>query len=208
MSPEEARLCVERGMELATRLKKEGYHIIGTGDMGIGNTTPSTAIASAVTGQRPSDITGRGTGIDDLTLKIKINAIERGLAINRPDPADGLHVLSTVGGFEIGGIAGLILGCAANRTPVVVDGVISTAAALVAFLLNRNARDYMFVAHKSEEKAQAAMLEFMGLRPMMDFSMRLGEGTGCALAMPIIEAAVKVHGNMATFEEAGVSKGK
>jgi nicotinate-nucleotide--dimethylbenzimidazole phosphoribosyltransferase len=207
MSLDEARSCVEKGMALAARLKKEGYHIIGTGDMGIGNTTPSTAIAAAVTGRKVPDITGRGTGIDDRTLAQKIRAIEKGLLVNKPDKKDGLQVLAAVGGFEIGGLAGLLLGCAAARTPAVVDGVISTAAALVAFLLDKNVRDYLFVAHKSEEKAQAAMLEFMGLKPMMDFSMRLGEGTGCALAMPIIEAAVKVHGGMATFEEAGVSRG-
>lgn len=207
MTREEARRSLENGILLAGRLKKEGCQLAGTGDMGIGNTTPSTAIASVVTGVSAAEIAGRGTGIDDKTLERKIKAIEKGISINKPDPRDGLSVLSAVGGFEIGGIAGFILGCAASRIPVAVDGVISTAGAAIAFLLDPLVKDYMFAAHLSVEKAQKAMLDFLGLAPILDFNMRLGEGTGCALAMPIIEAAVKVHGQMATFEEAGVSKG-
>ena len=178
---------------------------MGTGEMGIANTTPSSAIAAVLTGRSVSDLTGRGTGIDDKSLKNKIRVIEDSIAVNRPDPKDTIDVLSKVGGAEIGGIAGLIIGAAAMRIPVVIDGFISTAGALIAHSLEPNTKDYMFAAHNSVEKGHKAMLERIGLKPILDLDMRLGEGTGAALAMLVIEAGLKIYKEMATFGEAGVS---
>ncbi len=181
--------------------------MIGTGDMGIGNTTPSTAIAALVSGRPTAELAGRGTGIDDAKLARKISVIDEAISVNRPDKTDGVDVVSRIGGFEIGGLAGVILGAAEARVPVVIDGVISTAAAVIAWLIEPRLPDFMFAAHRSVERAQEAMLGLMGLEPILDLQMRLGEGTGAALAMPLIEAGVKVIREMATFEEAGVSKG-
>jgi len=205
MSRVEAIRCLEAGISVAHRLADSGVRMIGTGDMGIANTTPSTAIASAVTGLAPSRLAGRGTGVDEAGLARKIKVLEDALAVNRPDPRDGLDLLSKIGGFEIGGLAGLVLGAAERRIPVTVDGVISAAAALIAFLLEPLTADYMFAAHRSVEPAQAEMFRLMGLEPILDLGMRLGEGTGCALAMPIIEAGARVVREMASFDEAGVS---
>jgi nicotinate-nucleotide--dimethylbenzimidazole phosphoribosyltransferase len=207
MSRGEALTCLRRGVSLARELSTAGIRMLGTGDMGIGNTTPSTAIAACVTGRPVSELAGRGTGIDDERLSRKIAVIEKALSANRPDPVDGVDVLAKVGGFEIGGLAGLILGAAERRIPVVIDGVISTAAAIVAWLVEPRLSGFMFAAHRSVERAQDAMLGRMGLEPILDLQMRLGEGTGAALAMPVIEAGAKVIREMATFEEAGVSKG-
>ena len=179
--------------------------MIGTGDMGIGNTTPSAAIASVITGRPASALAGRGTGIDDAGLTRKARVIEESIAARAPDPRDPIDILSKVGGFEIGGIAGLILGAAESRVPVVIDGVISTAGAVLAWMIEPRLADFMFAAHRSVEPAHMAMLSLLGLSPILDLEMRLGEGTGCALAMPIIEAGVKVIHEMATFAEAGVS---
>lgn len=173
--------------------------------MGIGNTSPSTAIACAVTGVPVPLATGRGAGLTDEMLRKKISVIERGLALNKPDPRDGLDVLSKVGGFEIGGIAGAILGAAALRIPVVVDGFIATAGAVIAALLCPLAREYMIFSHKSVEIGHEHMLEFLGADPLLDLGLRLGEGTGAALAMSILEASAKILAEMATFESAGVS---
>ena len=192
---------------MARRLAAEGVRMIGTGDMGIGNTTPSTAIAAVATGVPAAELTGRGTGIDDARLTHKILVIEESIAANHPDPKDPLDILSKLGGFEIGGITGLVLGAAESRIPVVIDGVISTAAAMIAWMIEPRLTEYMFAAHRSVEQAQSAMLVRMGLDPILDLGMRLGEGTGCALAMPIIEAGAKVIKEMATFAEAGVSTG-
>jgi nicotinate-nucleotide--dimethylbenzimidazole phosphoribosyltransferase len=192
---------------IARTLAADGIRMLGTGDMGIGNTTPSTAIAAVATGRKVADLTGRGTGIDDKRLALKTRVIEDSIRINRPDPKDPVDLLSRIGGFEIGGIAGLILGAAESRVPVVIDGVISVAGAMIAWLLEPRLTEFMFAAHKSVEPAQSAMLSRMGLEPILDLGMRLGEGTGCALAMPIIEAGVKVIREMATFAEAGVSTG-
>jgi len=205
MSPEQAVLCVRRGAEVARRLADEGVAMIGTGDMGIGNTTPSAAIAVVVTGRAASELTGRGTGVDDAGLARKTRVIEQSISERAPSPRDAVDILSKIGGFEIGGIAGLVLGAAERRLPVVIDGVISTAGAVLAWLLEPRVRDYLFAAHRSVEPAHEAMLALLGLKPILDLGMRLGEGTGCALAMPIIEAGVKVIREMATFEEAGVS---
>jgi nicotinate-nucleotide--dimethylbenzimidazole phosphoribosyltransferase len=205
MTRGDAVSCIEKGIAIARSMVGSGVRMIGTGDMGIGNTTPSTAIAALVTGTSVSSIVGHGTGIDDTRMALKVRVIEQSLSVNGPDRSDPIDVLSKVGGFEIGGIAGLVLGAAEKRVPVVIDGVISTAGALLAWMVEPRISDYLFAAHRSVEKAQSAMLELMGLEPILDLGMRLGEGTGCALAMPIIEAGVKVIREMATFEEAGVS---
>jgi nicotinate-nucleotide--dimethylbenzimidazole phosphoribosyltransferase len=205
MSREQALTSIRRGAEVARRLADEGARMIGTGDMGIGNTTPSAAIAVLTTGHPASSLTGRGTGVDDDGLLRKRRVIQQSIAERAPDPNDAVDILRKIGGFEIGGIAGLVLGAAERRLPVVIDGVISTAGAVLAWLLQPRVRDYLFAAHRSVEPAHEAMLTLLDLRPVLDLGMRLGEGTGCALAMPIIEAGVKVIREMATFAEAGVS---
>ncbi len=205
MSRQQAENCIMVGIELANEYAKKGYNIFGTGDMGIGNTTPSSAIASLLAGSCVSDVTGRGTGISDESLKRKIETIEAGIKLNNPDPTDAIDILSKVGGAEIGGIAGVVLGGASNRIPVVIDGFISTAGALIAYSIEPKVGDYIFASHNSVEKGHTIMLEKMGLKPILNLDLRLGEGTGAALAMLIIEAAVKIYKEMATFSQAGVS---
>ncbi len=205
MTRAEAVRCIESGIELAIGYAKKGYKLFGTGDMGIGNTTPSSAIASVITRTPVSEVTGKGTGISDEALVRKTRVIEDAIRLNQPDPEDALDVLSKVGGAEIGGIAGLILGAASCRIPVVVDGFISTAGALIAYTVEPAVRDYIFAAHNSVEKGHRVMLEKMGLTPILDLGLRLGEGTGTALAMLMIEAGLKIYKEMATFQEAGVS---
>jgi nicotinate-nucleotide--dimethylbenzimidazole phosphoribosyltransferase len=207
MSRADAIRSLEVGMEMAALCRKQGVDLVGTGDMGIGNTTPSAAIAACLTGRPVAEVTHRGTGIDDAALVNKIRVIEAGLARNAPDSRDPVDVLAKVGGFEIGGIAGLVLGCAAFGIPVVVDGFISTAGALIASDLHPNVRDYVFAAHKSVEVGHGAMLEKIGQRPILDLDMRLGEGTGGALAMGLIEAALRALREVKTFDAAGVSPG-
>jgi nicotinate-nucleotide--dimethylbenzimidazole phosphoribosyltransferase len=202
----QALRCVEVGIALAGEAADRGCGLLGTGEMGIGNTTPSSAIAAVLCGRPAAEVTGRGTGITDEVLGRKIAVIERAIAHNRPDPADPIDVLAKVGGAEIGGIAGLVLGAAARRVPVVVDGFISTAGALLAARLAPAATGYLFAAHASVERGHRALLEALGLRPILDLEMRLGEGTGAALAMTVIAAALKVYREMATFGEAGVSE--
>jgi nicotinate-nucleotide--dimethylbenzimidazole phosphoribosyltransferase len=205
MTRDEAVKCIESGIELAKGYAKKGYKIFGTGDMGIGNTTPSSAIASVITRTPVSEVTGKGTGISDEALLRKIRVIEDAIRLNNPDPGDAVDVLSKVGGAEIGGIAGLILGAASSRIPVVVDGFISTAGALIAYTVQPAVKDYIFAAHNSVERGHRVMLEKMGLTPILDLGLRLGEGTGAALAMLMIEAGLKIYKEMATFQEAGVS---
>jgi nicotinate-nucleotide--dimethylbenzimidazole phosphoribosyltransferase len=205
MTRQEAMQSIRAGVGLAEEFARKGYGMFGTGDMGIGNTTPSSAIAAVLTGKAVSEVTGKGTGISDESLKKKTGVIERGIALNRPDPTDPLDVLAKVGGAEIGGIAGLVLGAAAKRIPVVIDGFISTAGALIAYCLEPKTKDYIFAAHNSVEIGHKAMLEKMGLRPILDLDLRLGEGTGAALAMLMIEAGMKIYKEMATFGDAGVS---
>jgi nicotinate-nucleotide--dimethylbenzimidazole phosphoribosyltransferase len=173
--------------------------------MGIGNTTPSTAIVSAITSTPVAEVTGRGTGLDDDQLNHKIGVIEKALQVNKPDPQDGLDVLAKVGGFEIGGIAGMILGAAALRKPILVDGFISTAGALIAHSLAPSCKDYIIASHRSVEQGHRVMHSHLGCEPLLDLNLRLGEGTGGALAMNIVEAAQRVLCDMATFEEAMVS---
>lgn len=206
MTREEAIRAVETGIDLAREYAGRGYTLFGTGDMGIGNTTPSSAIASVMTATPVAEVTGYGTGITEEELAHKIRVIEDAISVNRPDPSDPVGVLAAVGGAEIGGIAGLILGAASLKIPVVVDGLISTAGAIIAYGINRDAGGYMFAAHNSVEQGHAIMLETMGLVPILDLGLRLGEGTGAALAMPLIEAGCKIYREMATFEEAGVDE--
>ncbi|NJD92278.1 MAG: nicotinate-nucleotide--dimethylbenzimidazole phosphoribosyltransferase [Geobacter sp.] len=206
MSREEAIAAVEAGIALALEAKADGITMLGTGDMGIGNTTPSSAIIAAFSGRSVRELTHRGTGINDAALEKKISAIESGLAVNQPDPADPLDVLAKVGGFEIAGIAGLVLGAAAAGIPVVVDGFISTAGALIASELHPSAKEYIFAAHKSVEIGHSCMLERIGTEAILDLQLRLGEGTGAALSMTLIEAGVKVLTEMASFADAGVSE--
>src|SRR5512139_2495974 len=205
MSRQEAERSIETGIRLAEEYAERGYKIMGTGEMGIANTTPSSAIAAVLTGRSVTDLTGRGTGINDEALNNKIRVIEDSISVNKPDPNDPVDVLSKVGGAEIGGIAGLIIGAAAMKIPVVIDGFISTAGALIAHSLEPRTKDYMFAAHTSVEKGHKAMLERIGLKPILDLDMRLGEGTGATLAMLLIEAGLKIYKEMATFGEAGVS---
>ncbi len=205
MSRQQAEQCIQVGIDLARQYAEKGYRIFGTGDMGIGNTTPSSAIASVLTGTPVRDVTGKGTGITDESLRRKITLIEGCIVKNKPDPKDPIDVLAKVGGAEIGGIAGLILGAASERIPVVVDGFISTAGAMIAYVLEPKTADYLFAGHSSVEIGQKAMLGKMGLVPILDLNLRLGEGTGAALAMMIIEAGTRIYREMATFGEAGVS---
>jgi nicotinate-nucleotide--dimethylbenzimidazole phosphoribosyltransferase len=207
MTLEEAVAAIEVGIELANQAKLEGVSMVGTGEMGIGNTSPSSAIIAAFAGCGVREVTHRGTGINDAALEHKIAVIEAGLALNRPNPEDPLDVLAKVGGLEIAGIAGLVLGAAANRMPVVVDGFISTAGALIASELHPSVRDYIFAAHASVEIGHRMMLERIGVAPVLDLQLRLGEGTGAALAMGLMDASLKVLNEMATFAEAGVSEG-
>lgn len=204
MSREEAVRAIEAGIEVVN-LYADRYDLFGTGDMGIANTTPSSAIVAALTRRSAQEVTGRGTGLDDQQLSAKVTVIDAALALNRPDPEDGLDVLAKVGGFEIGGIAGVILAAAALRKPVVVDGFISTAGALIAQSLAPASREFIIAAHRSVEQGHRIMQEHLGLSPLLDLNMRLGEGTGAALAMPIVEAAARVLTEVATFAEAAVS---
>lgn len=208
MTGEETLAAVKVGIDLACQAKAEEVAMVGTGEMGIGNTTPSSAIIAAISGKSVKAVTHRGTGINDASLENKVRVIEAGLAANRPDPNDPLDVLAKVGGLEIAGIAGLVIGCAASRLPVVVDGFISTAGALIASELHPHVREYIFAAHQSVEIGHQFMLDHIGADPILDLKLRLGEGTGAALAMGLIEAGVKILKEMATFAEAGVAEGE
>ena len=205
MTGQEAETSVLTGFQLATELFDDGVEILGTGDMGIANTTPSAAIGCVMTGIPPEEMVGRGTGVDDQGLRIKQAAVAKGIEVNQPDPDDGLDVLAKVGGFEIGGIAGCILAAAFHGHPVVVDGFISTAGALIARSLSPMVTEYLFAGHCSEEPGHKAMLKHLGITPILDLGMRLGEGTGGALDMSIMEGAVCVFNEVLTFEEAGVA---
>jgi len=204
MSREEAIRSLEAGIDVVA-MHGDRFDVFATGDMGIANTTPSSAIAALLTGHSAIDVTGRGTGLDDQQLAAKVRVIEASLALNQPDPSDGLDVLAKVGGFEIGGIAGVILGAAARRKPVVIDGFISTAGALIAQRLAPESIQYVIAAHRSVEPGHRLMQEALGLSPLLDLDLRLGEGTGAALALPIVEAAAKVLIEVATFAEAAVA---
>ena len=205
MSREQAVQCVTVGVNLAVEAAEAGADLIGTGDMGIGNTTPSSAIVAAITGRSPEDTTGSGTGRTPGELAHKVVVVHKALEVNAPDPEDGLDVLAKVGGFEIGVLAGVVLGGAMMRRVLVLDGFISGAAALIACLLSPLVRDYMIASHSSAEKGHSTVLSHLKLRPLLDLDMRLGEGTGAVLAMNVIESAAACLAEMATFDEAGVS---
>jgi nicotinate-nucleotide--dimethylbenzimidazole phosphoribosyltransferase len=205
MSLEQTIKAMEVGIELAKNAAQEKITLIGTGDMGIGNTTPSSALFAALLPCAVEDITGRGTGIDDAILLKKIKVIKKALDVNRHSLSTPLETLAALGGLEIAGICGLILGAASCRIPVVVDGFISSAGALLACNLCKDVKDYLFFSHRSNEKGHAAFFKLFGVEPILDLGMRLGEGTGAALAIPIIEASIKVYNEMATFSSAHVS---
>lgn len=205
MSHAMAKRSLESGIEVANDLGSR-FDIFGTGDMGIGNTTPSTAIAAVLTGKDVASLTGRGTGLDDEQLANKVSVVERAIAINNPDPKHGIDVLAKVGGFEIGGIAGLILGAAAQSKPVIVDGFISTAGAMIAHSIEPFVRDYIIFSHRSVEQGHVAMQNHLGCdKPLLDLNFRLGEGTGGAVAMNLVEASVAILTKVLTFEEAAVA---
>lgn len=206
MSRAQAEQAILAGAEVVETEIAYGLDLLATGDMGIGNTTPSAAIAAVLTGRDPAGIVGRGTGVDDAGLERKITAVRAAIAANDPDPADGLDVLAKVGGFEIGGLAGAILAAAAHRKPIVVDGFISTAAAMIAVTLCPVVREYLIAGHCSEEQGHGLMLHWLGLKPLLDLNLRLGEGTGAVLAMQLVEAGCRTLAEMATFGEAGVSE--
>jgi nicotinate-nucleotide--dimethylbenzimidazole phosphoribosyltransferase len=205
MSREQAIRSLEAGIEIVNRLvDEEGMDLLGTGDMGIGNTTPSSAIIAAFSGLPVETVTGRGTGIDNAMLANKVAVIEKGLALHRPEPADALDVLAKVGGFEIGGLAGLVVGAAARGIPVICDGLISTAGALIACELAPASKDYLFASHNSVEIGHRCMLERMGLKPLLNLDFRLGEGTGAAVAMLLLDAATRILAEIKTFAEVGI----
>ncbi len=205
MTRAEAEAAINVGIEVVTDQVHQGINLIATGDMGIGNTTPSSAITALYSGLPVKDVVGRGTGVDDAGLVRKIQAIESALALHNPDPEDAMDVLCKIGGLEIAGIAGVIIGAAANHVPVVVDGFISTAAALIAARLVPGVQPYMIGAHQSVEIGHQTLLKLLQLRPLLNLNLRLGEGTGAALAFHLIDAAAAILNEMATFASAGVS---
>jgi nicotinate-nucleotide--dimethylbenzimidazole phosphoribosyltransferase len=206
MSEQEALQAIHAGIELVEELITQGYTLFATGDMGIGNTTASSALLAVLTGEAVNVTVGRGTGIDDERLRHKQAVIERAIAVNQPDKDKPLDVLAKVGGLEIAGLTGVILGAALHRCPVVIDGFISSAAALVASRIAPLSVSYMIASHQSQEQGHERLLRAVGLSPMLQMDMRLGEGTGALLAFPIIEAAIKIMKEMATFASAGVSQ--
>ncbi len=207
MTEDEAIKSIEAGIELVEEeFKQNSIDIIGTGEMGIGNTTPASAITAIVTGKDVEEVTGRGTGISAEQWKHKVEVIKKAIEINRPDPENGLDVLAKVGGFEIGAMAGIMITGASNRIPVVIDGFISGAAALIACTIAPLTRDYLIASHCSAEAGHKTIFERLNQRPLLNLDLRLGEGTGAALAMVLIEAASRIMSQMATFSEAGVSE--
>ena len=205
MTREEAILSIEAGIEIVNELEDQApVDLLGTGDMGIGNTTPSSAIIAAFSGIEVEKLTGRGTGIDDQALKNKIAVIKKGLSLHQPDPDDPIDVLSKVGGLEIGGLAGLVLGAAARGIPVICDGLISTAGALIACELSPAAKNYLFASHKSVEIGHRFMHKRLGIEPLIDLKFRLGEGTGAAVCMELLDLSTRILADIKTFEEVGI----
>lgn len=205
MTREQAVAAIDTGIELATELCADGVTLIGLGDMGIANSTAASALTAAFTGAAPEVVTGRGTGIDDDGWQRKVAAIHRALAVNHPVADDPLDALSKVGGFEIAGLVGVTLGAAAQRVPVLLDGFITSIAALAAVRLVPAAADYLIASHRSVEVGHRGILDALALDPLFDLSLRLGEGSGAALAMPLVDAALRILHEMATFADAGVS---
>jgi nicotinate-nucleotide--dimethylbenzimidazole phosphoribosyltransferase len=205
MSREEAIRSIETGIDVFQNELERGLDIVGVGDMGIGNTTPSSAITAAIIGEPVEKVTGRGTGVDNRTFENKIKVIEKAIKLNNPDPKDPIDVLTKIGGFEIGGMTGIYLAGAANRIPVVVDGFISGAAALLAYELEPKVKDYLIASHCSVEIGHEILLDGIGINPLLHLNLRLGEGTGAALGINLVEAGCRILSEMATFADAGVS---
>jgi nicotinate-nucleotide--dimethylbenzimidazole phosphoribosyltransferase len=205
MTEEQARQAIQAGLAVIQAEVQQGLDVLAVGDMGIGNTTASAATVAALTGLSPESVTGRGTGIDDQGLRHKIGVIAEALAINQPNPQQPLEVLAKVGGFEIAGLVGVILGAAACRMAVLIDGFISSTAAMLAAAFNPAVKPYLLATHQSVEIGHRVILEHLGLQPLFDLGLRLGEGSGAALAFHLLEAAVRILNDMATFAEAGVS---
>ncbi|MBI5418382.1 nicotinate-nucleotide--dimethylbenzimidazole phosphoribosyltransferase [Candidatus Poribacteria bacterium] len=206
MTKEQAELALLKGIELVEEELKSGIDIVGVGEMGIANTTSASAIAAAFSQKPVEDVVGRGTGINQDALNNKIAVIKKSLLLHKPDSHNAIDILSKVGGFEIGGIAGIILACSAYNIPVVIDGFISTAGALIAAGIKPEIKDYLIASHKSVEPGHKIMLEYLGLTPLLQLDLRLGEGTGAALGINLVEAGVKILTEMATFSSAGVSQ--
>jgi nicotinate-nucleotide--dimethylbenzimidazole phosphoribosyltransferase len=206
MTEAEVLAALQAGLDLATEAVADGVRLLGLGDMGIGNTTAASAVTAGVTERPPAVVTGRGTGVDEVTFARKVRTVERAIATHGCTPGVPLEVLGAVGGLEIAALCGVCLGAAAQRVAIVADGFVATSAALVAAALAPSLTDYLFAGHLSPEPGHAIQLEHLGLRPLLDLQMRLGEGTGAALAMPVIGAAARAFTSMATFESAGVSE--
>lgn len=207
MPPDEARAAVEVGIQTALEAIDDGARCLLTGEMGIGNTTPSSALIAVFTGADVAQVTGRGTGADDDMMRTKVAVIERGIALHQPDPQDALAVLGAVGGLEHAALAGFILGAAARRVPVILDGVIACSAALAAVAFHDDVRGYLISGHAGAEPGIQAAVRHLGLHPLVDLNLRLGEGSGAAVALPMVQSAARILGQMATFAEAGVSEG-
>lgn len=205
MTRDDAIRAVEVGIGIAAGLARDGVNLLGMGDMGIGNTTSASALTSVLTGASPEEVTGRGTGIDDKALARKVEIIGRGLSVNRPDSSDAVDVLAKVGGFEIAGLAGVALGAAASKVPVVIDGFICSAAALAAARLAPLVTGYMVFSHRSVEVGHRVILNALDASPLFDLDLRLGEGTGAALAMTIVDASLAILRDMASFAATGMS---
>lgn len=206
MSRSQAETAIATGIEIVAGEVRRGLDLVATGEMGIANTTASSALVAVFTGETPETVTGRGTGVTDEVWRHKVDVIRRGLALHAPDPQEPIDVLASVGGFEIGALVGVILGAAAHRVPVVLDGFISGAAGVVAGAIQPLAPHYCIASHRSVEQGHRAALAWLGLEPLLDLNLRLGEGTGAVLAFPIIEASAKLLAEMATFDGAGVSE--
>ncbi|MDO5676952.1 MAG: nicotinate-nucleotide--dimethylbenzimidazole phosphoribosyltransferase [Propionibacteriaceae bacterium] len=207
MEREEALWAVEVGIATAVEFIDDGHQILLTGEMGIGNTTPSSALISVFTGAGPAEVTGRGAGADDAMLNRKVEVIEQGIALHQPDAGDPLGVLAAVGGLEQAALAGFILGAASRRVPVILDGVIACSAACAAVAFNEDVRGYLISGHAGAEPGIQAAVAHLGLHPLVDLGLRLGEGSGAALAVPMVQAAARILNEMATFASAGVSEG-
>jgi nicotinate-nucleotide--dimethylbenzimidazole phosphoribosyltransferase len=206
MTRVQAISSIEAGIEIVEELLAEQpVHVLGTGDMGIGNTTPSTAIIACYSKYPVKELAGRGTGIDDQGLQKKIQIIEKSIQMHQPDPSDPIDVLQKVGGFEIGGLCGLVLGAALHKIPVICDGLISTAGALLAIELCQTAKDYLFASHQSVEIGHKYMLDHLNLDPLLQLDFRLGEGTGAAIGMKLMDAATRVLAEIKTFDEVGIT---
>lgn len=205
MTRDEAIQSIEVGIEIAQGEINKGVQILGTGEMGIGNTTPSTAIVSLIGDIDPLEVTGKGAGLGSGGIEHKAEVIRKAIRVNKPNPKDGIDILSKIGGLEIGGMAGVMIAGAAHRIPVVVDGFISTAAALIAVTIEPKVKDYLIAAHTSAEKGAKKASELLGIEPLIELNMCLGEGSGAALVLPIIESACSAMKHMATFEEVGMT---